>query len=214
MTDPTTYPGRIPPTSYVMAGGEVHAVDEVGAAANRRFGLRLEQRTAVVAAGSNAAPARLADKCGPDAVVPVIRTHLAGSAIVYSAHVTRYGSIAATRVAHATSVATVHVTLLDAVQLDAIDASEGSYERVAIGAMPNGSTLYSYRSWRGTLRQADQPLRVAEIPAESSLTALSQRQALDLAALRSGAAADGTGLARGVANGEIDPERVNRSLSE
>ena len=54
-----------------------------------------QERVPVIAHGSNRAPEQLARKFGADAEIPVSRALLHDYDVVYSAHMTRYGAIAA-----------------------------------------------------------------------------------------------------------------------
>jgi hypothetical protein len=174
----------------------------------------LASRTAVLASGSNAAPARLADKCGDDAVIPVARVEVADTAVVYSAHVSRYGSIPATRIAHQGSRTFVHVPLFDGEQLAAVDATEGSYqrERLTGGFPPFLGDVWTYASWRGLLGPAGQPIRLAEVEAASELLAAGQIDALGIVAAITGVAGSGQQLSELITSGQVEPEDVNRLL--
>jgi len=209
-----TYPGRIPESSFVMDAGDVHVVAQIDESVLNLFGAELQDRTAVLAAGSNAAPARLAEKCGSDATIPVPRLTLADTAIVYSAHITRYGSIAATRIARRGVTSTVHVPFFDPGQLAHVDASEGSYRRVETGTLIDELEvpIHTYESWRGVLHRRGVPMALADVSADGDLMPATQRQALDHVASVTGAARDGAALSRGVASGSIDPEEVNAAL--
>ena len=180
----------------------------------RDLGLSLADRVAVMASGSNAAPAQLANKCGAEASIPVARVEAVDTAIVYSSHISGYGSIPATRIAHSGSSTMVHVTMLDEVQLAAVDASEGSYQRVSVvGSFATFlGPVHAYESWRGQLEVAGGPIRVAEVPATSDLRAGTQIEALDLVAALTGCADDGLTLSQLVASGAIDAEDVNRLI--
>lgn len=176
--------------------------------------MTLDDRIAVLAAGSNASPIRLAEKCGEDAVIPVARIAADDTAIVYSAHISRYGSIPATRIHHPGSRSFVHVPLLDPDQLAAVDATEGSYEREPLdGYYPAFlGQVWVYQSWRGLLRPAGEPIRVSEVPAKSDLLAAGQLDALTIVAAMTGAAPDGETLSQMVASGSVDAEDINRLL--
>lgn len=83
------YPYEAPAGCYLYRNG---AVDEAPRP------LRPEAyagRTAVIAHGSNRSPAQLARKFGSSAEIPVSRALLHDYDVVYSAHMTRYGAIAA-----------------------------------------------------------------------------------------------------------------------
>jgi len=170
----------------------------------------LAERSAVLAVGSNAAPARLADKCGAAAVIPVARAKVAGWAAVYSAHISTYGSIAATLWSDPMSTSSLAVTFLDPHQLGILDASEANYVRVDLGPLIDGweGSVTGYRSRRGALSFDGGPIRLAAVPARSPLPALGELEVLDEVAARSTLSADGTALATGVATGAIERTQI------
>ena len=210
-----TYPGRVPSTAYVLHGGDVHqSTRSEFASTARGLGISLEGRIAVLASGSNAAPARLADKCGRLASIPVALVEAVDTAVVYSAHISRYGSIPANRVRHGGSSTMVHVPMLNDDQLAIVDASEGSYRRVPLDG-PFAAFLgpvFAYESWRGLLYQDGYPVRVEEVPARCELRSCTQIEALDLVASRTGAAPDGETLSQLVASGDVEADDINRIL--
>lgn len=83
------YPFDIPDKSFVYEDGETRAFEDPG----ERNG-----RIPVIACGSNRAPGQLAWKYGEQAnvTIPVERAWLADFDVVHVAHLTSYGSIAAT----------------------------------------------------------------------------------------------------------------------
>ena len=82
-------------------------------------------RTPVIAAGSNASPARLAAKFGVDTSIPVERAWLDGFAVVFAGHFTAYGAIPATLCPHPGARGTVWITWLTTEQLSIMHRSEG-----------------------------------------------------------------------------------------
>lgn len=89
-----------------------------------------EGRTPVIAAGSNAAPERLAAKfAGQGAVIPVTRAALHDHAVVHAAHFSSYGAVPATIHPCPGAVAEVFVTWLTAAQLAHMHVSEGVGQR-------------------------------------------------------------------------------------
>jgi hypothetical protein len=157
------YPYDLREDAFLFQGGETRPHEPA----------RLEGRTPVLAIGSNGAPARLATKFGPDAVVPVVPAQLHDFAIVYAAAVTSYGSVPATLVEAPGAAALVALTYLDAAQLEVMHRTEHvgrNYELVTLDgrittddAAVTGPVL-AYRSLYGPLRVNGQPLRLAEIP--------------------------------------------------
>ncbi|MGI9508322.1 MAG: hypothetical protein ACR2QJ_03110 [Geminicoccaceae bacterium] len=82
-------------------------------------------RTAVIAAGSNASPARLAAKFGDGASIPVERAELDGFTVVFAGHFTAYGAMPATLCPHPGARTTVWITWLTPEQLSIMHRSEG-----------------------------------------------------------------------------------------
>lgn len=192
------YPYRAPPHSYLYDA----------AAKNRWRPLPsdpalLAGRTPVLAAGSNRAPERLAQKFGalfPDARIPVTRAHLAGFDSVYCAHVTSYGAIPATLHPSPGTVVTLHVTWLDEAELLCMHETEQpgvNYHFVRMRgldlALDDGSrveTAYAYLSVHGALLEEGAPIALAAIEARARRFA-ARDQAAMLAALHRGARHEG-----------------------
>ena len=182
-TDPLGYPGRIPGYSFVMEGGHVHPVPMDPAVINGALasGAWLEDRTAVLAVGSNAAPARLEEKAEGRPVV-ALRVAVPDHSVVYSAHIARYGSIAATLHPDPGAITNVHVTCLDERQLAAVDRSEGNYGRVAMAESAvsgltdvPASDVFRYESRWGVWKVDGRPVRLAEVNSSGSpLPSMSQ----------------------------------------
>ena len=114
-----SYPFAAPGQSYLFRDGAAAPSDPALSAPELYDG-----RTAVIAHGSNRAPDQLLRKFGAGAEIPVIRAWLADYDVVFSAHVTSYGSIAA-NLQHAPGVrACVFVTWLTAGQLTRMHETE------------------------------------------------------------------------------------------
>jgi hypothetical protein len=127
----------------------------------------MEQRTAVVAVGSNASPAVMRHKLGSrgvSVVVPMVTGILHNVAVGHSAHVARGGYVPAAPMHSSGALSRVVVQFLDPEQLAAVDATEPNYERVQLapgrhpvvlsgGRRPARSWIYASR--RGVLRRAD-----------------------------------------------------------
>jgi hypothetical protein len=165
------YPFESPPGSYLFAQGRAAPLGEVGPAA-------FVGRTPVIAHGSNRAPAQLLRKFGETAEIPVTRGWLADFDVVYSAHVTRYGSIAAD-LRHAPGVrASVFVTWLTEAQLTRMHETElggenyryGVLERIdlELEAGPSGGLreAHVYLSVRGCIAGDGAPLSLAAVEAQ------------------------------------------------
>lgn len=156
-----------------------------------------EDRVPVIAHGSNRAPDQLqrkfADFPAEETEIPVTRAWLADHDVVYSAHVTQYGSIAANlRSAPGTRVE-IYVTWLRSNQLSFMHATELGGENYAYGrlndidlAVEDGpqqrlEQAYVYLSRRGCLGHEDAPISLAAVPAEGRRhSALYQEEVLAL----------------------------------
>lgn len=119
------YPGTPAPASGVLDGDRFWIGRELD---------RLDDRTMVLAVGSNAAPSVLADKLrrvGVAGSVGMVRTEVAGLAVGYSAHVSRRGYIPAAPYAAAGHLTPIGLWLTEPQQA-AIDATEPNYHRVEL----------------------------------------------------------------------------------
>ncbi|MCW5724935.1 MAG: hypothetical protein KIS81_08245 [Maricaulaceae bacterium] len=197
------YPFDLPDRGYVFARGRAlflkhwAGADSLIASADGPAPLRRllsaaelsalgEPRAAVVACGSNGSPLRLAQKFGPEAVIPTLMIRLSGYAVVHSAKIAAYGSIPATLHPRAGAVARVFVNLLTEDQLAAMDATETlgvAYDRPALpreraADLPGVETLYAYVSRHGALAAGGEPAALAAARQNAAgLRALSQLEA-------------------------------------
>ncbi|MGW4569138.1 hypothetical protein ACWEN3_44720 [Streptomyces sp. NPDC004561] len=115
---PLTYPGAWPADSGLLHGDRMLPLER----------LVHDDRTPVLAVGSNACPGQLRHKMtesGIDAPVPMVRARVTGLEVGVSAHVSRMGYVSASPVRSARSARELFVLWLDPRQLDVIDASEG-----------------------------------------------------------------------------------------
>jgi len=188
------YPFDIFPESYLLRGGQAMALRALPAAPDRFAG-----RVPVIAHGSNRSPVQLARKFGDAAEIPVSRAWLHDYDVVYSAHVTRYGSIAA-NVHHAPGVVVeVFVTWLDDGQLRRMHETELGGEVYVYGRMAGIeleleagparrlSDAFVYLSRRGCLAMDQRPVALAEVTArQRGHAALPQVQAQDVVRARHG----------------------------
>ncbi|GAB5470187.1 MAG: hypothetical protein Kilf2KO_32170 [Rhodospirillales bacterium] len=141
------YPYAAPDRSYLLAGGEVlplprQASDDLYAG-----------RHAVLAHGSNRAPAHLLRKFGSKAQIPVTYGWLSGYDVVYGAHVARYAAVTATLAAARGCRVRVALNWLSGEDLAAMHESERmnySYGRLPAevfaaeeGPNPQELTLYA-----------------------------------------------------------------------
>ena len=165
------YPFAAPGQSYRFRGG---AASPLGAARPEVFAGRIP----VIAHGSNRSPDQLRRKFGTAAEIPVSRAWLADYDVVYSAHVTQYGSIAAD-LRHAPGVrACVYVTWLSEAQLTRMHETELSGENYRYGVLeridlnletgPAGGLRAAqvYLSQRGCLAAAGRPQGLAAVETE------------------------------------------------
>jgi hypothetical protein len=109
------YPYPAPEGDFVLRDGVARAFDT---------GIRLVDRTPVLAVGSNRAPEQLRRKFGDNAVVPVTVARLADHDVVYSAHMASYGSIPATLAPSPGALVTVSLTWLTGDQLKRMHETE------------------------------------------------------------------------------------------
>jgi hypothetical protein len=158
------YPYHRPAGSYLFDDGVLRPL----------AGAWHERRTAVIACGSNGAPARLIEKfAGTGARIPVTPAWLHGYAVVYSAHFTGYGALPATLHPWPGARTRLCVTWLDAAQLELMHCSEGVGERydyvlleqLELGIDGHGvvARAGAYLSRRGPLAQDGRPVRLAEV---------------------------------------------------
>lgn len=117
----TAYPYAIPSRSFLQVGER---------ALEWTADLDLSDRTPLLAYGSNAAPEVLARKlaAAPAVPLPVIRAELDDFDVVYSAHVSAYGSVPATLLGSPGTTVAVHVAYPDSAQLRLLLATEPNYE--------------------------------------------------------------------------------------
>ncbi len=118
------YPYDPPAGSFVQVGARTLPVPPAE--------IDVAGRRPLLAYGANAAPEALTRKLAalPPTPLPVLRVALSGWDVVYSAHVTRYGSVPAAVVASPGTVANVHLVFPDDDQLEAIAATEGGNYRL------------------------------------------------------------------------------------
>ncbi|RMD61532.1 MAG: hypothetical protein D6826_09675 [Alphaproteobacteria bacterium] len=169
-----SYPFAAPEGSYLFSNGKARPL-----AAASRDDDPFAGRTPVIAHGSNRSPAQLRRKFGRDGEIPVTRAWLADYDVVYSAHVTRYGSVAA-NLHHVPGVrVAVFVTWLNAAQLARMHETELGGENYRFGrlsgidlvveaggeAMPALDEAWVYLSTRGCLAIEGAPVGLAAVAA-------------------------------------------------
>ncbi|MDJ0893614.1 MAG: hypothetical protein QNJ92_00615 [Alphaproteobacteria bacterium] len=179
------YPFSIPEASYLYANGAARPLAPGEAFTDRHY----EDRVPVIACGSNRSPERLANKYPePDAVIPVERARLNDCDVVYSAHITRYGSVPATLARAPGTRVEVSVNWLTEAQLEVMHATEGSYdylrlERIELALEGDGGwqrrldTAFTYWSRQGALHHEGEPVAMQAARADNrSFAALSQTE--------------------------------------
>ncbi|MFJ9243738.1 hypothetical protein [Streptomyces sp. NPDC101776] len=152
--DPLSYPGAWPVTSGLLVGDRLLPLDER---------VTYEDRTPVLAIGSNASPGQLRHKLaefGITSPVPMVKVRVTGIDVGVSAHVSRVGYVSASPVNRPGVVRELFVTWFDVRQLAVVDASEGAYDRAWLGpaefpvALGSGELLrgaYVYVNRHGVL---------------------------------------------------------------
>ncbi len=179
------YPYPAPPESFLFAGGEVREVS----------GADFAGRVPVIAHGSNRSPEQLQRKYGHlpghHAEIPVTFAWIADYDVVYAAHVTRYGALAAT-MAHVPGCSVrVAITWLDDAQLERMHETEGGHYtygalddiEIELEAGPAGGIhrAWLYLSRFGSLGHEGGHVGLAALRAENRPhPELGQEEALDL----------------------------------
>ena len=177
------YPYEPPAGSFVQIGDRTLPVppEEID----------VDGRRALLAYGANASPEALTRKLAhlPPEPIAVLRVVLRGWDVVYSAHVTRYGSVPAAVVPSPGTVANVHLVFPSEAQMEAITATEGQnyrLERLADfsatyeigGEGPREIDVFS--SVHGPLLLDGAPVALAAIPArDRAFAALTTPEMID-----------------------------------
>ena len=145
-----TYPYATPERSYLYREGWAEELPE---------DFDLAGRTPLISYGANAAPEALAMKLAalPGEPLPVVRSQLHGFDVVYSAHISPYGSVPATLVESPGTVAPVFVIHPTADQHALLTATELNYDLAAIG------DAQAYRSKHGCLELDGSPVALTAV---------------------------------------------------
>jgi hypothetical protein len=116
------YPYRAPERSFVQVGGRTLELPPEG--------LDLNDRVPLLAYGANAAPEALARKLAPlpELPLPVLRAELRDFDVVYSAHISPYGSVPATLRPSPGTTVSVFVAYPTEEQLGLLSETEPNYE--------------------------------------------------------------------------------------
>ncbi|HXR60442.1 MAG TPA: hypothetical protein VN732_03860, partial [Solirubrobacterales bacterium] len=144
------YPYDAPERPYLLRdGAAVELPDEPD----------LDGREPLLAYGANAAPEALARKLAalPGSELPVLRAEIEGFDVVYSAHVSPYGSVPATLLESPGTRAPVFVIHPTAEQRALLNASEPNYDMVELDG------LGAYRSKHGFLSLDGSPVALAAV---------------------------------------------------
>lgn len=169
------YPFAVPGYSFLYQDGDYRRLDA-------EDGGVFAGRTAVIGHGSNRSPAQMKRKfeylSGARSAIPVCRGWIDDHDVVYSAHVTQYGSIAA-NLQHAPGVASeVVVNWLTDEQLERMHATElggenyfyGHLESVSLrieaGPTDRMDKVAVYISTHGCLALEGEPIGLAAVAAE------------------------------------------------
>lgn len=121
------YPYAAPWRPFVQLKHETLAADE--------FAIDTDERTAMLAYGSNAAPEVLARKLAlSDQPVLVVPAWLDDFDVVYSAHISPYGAVPATLQRSPGTRVRVHVVYMTSAQAGLVSATEPNYEAAKIDA--------------------------------------------------------------------------------
>ena len=167
--------------------GEIESVGRLFATHGISKAPPLNERTPVLAYGSNAAPSQLARKYRrmSNSVIPVLRADVDDIDVVYSAHISRYGAIPATLAGSSGTTLHSFLTWLSDEELAVMHASElGQPKPVPGNPVPGnyafgelqGTTIssdvalddrpvYAYLSRFGALGLRDKPLALAAVTA-------------------------------------------------
>ena len=179
-----TYPYPAPEGSYVLEHGGPREIAPGAPLPG------LDERSPVLAVGSNRSPEQLTRKFAPlgAATLPVTRARLADFDSVYSAHFTSYGAIPATLQHAPGTTVMLSVTWLTAPQLVRMHETEVATENYAFGELSGvrletaGGVLgrvFAYVSRRGCLTDGGRPVALSEVAAEGRRwPALSQEEIL------------------------------------
>ncbi|MFJ9379887.1 hypothetical protein [Streptomyces sp. NPDC101455] len=131
--DPLAYPGAWPAESGLLVGDRLLPLDDHSPR---------EDRTPVLAIGSNACPGQLRHKMaefGITSPVPMVKVRVTGIDVGVSAHVSRVGYVSASPVNSPGVVRELFVTWFDTRQLAVVDASEPAYDRAWLPSSASAS---------------------------------------------------------------------------
>jgi hypothetical protein len=175
------YPYAAPREPFVQLGHQTLDPSE--------FEIDRDERSPVLAYGSNAAPKVLSRKLAlSDQPVLVVPARLSGFDVVYSAHISPYGAIPATLQRSPGTEVRVHVIYMTRAQIGVISATEPNYEpRLLEGIecrLEEGEELgevSAYISRHGCLLVDGSELALAAVKASGrTLAAIGEPEAMEL----------------------------------
>lgn len=175
------YPYGAPAGAFIQLGHQTLSPAEIE--------IDLEERTPVLAYGSNAAPKVLSRKLAlSDQPVLVEPARLCGFDVVYSAHISPYGAIPATLQRSPGTEVQVHLIHMTPAQIGVISATEPNYEVELLEDIEcrpeDGEELRqvsAYLSRHGCLLVEGSEVALAAVTARGrTLTAISEPEAMEL----------------------------------
>jgi hypothetical protein len=175
------YPYGAPSGPFVQLGHQTLSPAEIE--------IDREERTPVLAYGSNAAPKVLSRKLAlSDQPVLVVPARLREFDVVYSAHISPYGAIPATLQGSPGTEVRVHVIYMTSAQIGVISATEPNYEPELLEGIEcqveDGEELNevsAYTSRHGCLLVDDAELALAAVQArDRTFAAITEPEAMEL----------------------------------
>jgi hypothetical protein len=175
------YPYGAPSGPFVQLGHQTLSPAEIE--------IDREERTPVLAYGSNAAPKVLSRKLAlSDQPVLVVPARLREFDVVYSAHISPYGAIPATLQGSPGTEVRVHVIYMTSAQIGVISATEPNYEPELLEGIAcqveDGEELNevsAYISRHGCLLVDDAELALAAVQArDRTFAAITEPEAMEL----------------------------------
>jgi len=175
------YPYGAPSGPFVQLGHQTLSPAEIE--------IDREERTPVLAYGSNAAPKVLSRKLAlSDQPVLVVPARLREFDVVYSAHISPYGAIPATLQGSPGTEVRVHVIYMTSAQIGVISATEPNYEPELLEGIEcqveDGEELNevsAYISRHGCLLVDDAELALAAVQArDRTFAAITEPEAMEL----------------------------------
>jgi len=190
-----TVPEAVHVSAFEMVGNDRGVAPLVGLEIESHDGEKRDyvDRVPLIAAGSNASFRRLTTKfteAGQAADFPVLLVQVSDLVPVYSAHISKYGSIPGTLTHDAGAASLLHIAFVDPVALKRINDSEGlgfnyglaliEQLNISLGDDRLLPGVCAYISRRGAFAPDGSPLRIDAFSVEKSgLPSASQSQVLE-----------------------------------